>query len=173
MATPSRHEGDHQFVGDAWFLGDVTLPDGTITADMVASAAGIEATKVVHQFPLRHTQLDGSDVATQTEIIHIAYAAGEVLALEAVCAQAPTSGQTITIDLLKSTGGAAFASMLQSSLVLDSGNTDRVPEAAVISASNTYADGDVLEITVVDGGATTGDQGQGLCVTVWVRENPA
>ena len=156
-------------------MAGVNMPTGQITNADIETGAGIEATKVVHQFPLRHSQNDGSDVTTQTELIHVAYAAGTVVAVEAVCDQVPAAANTITIDLLKSTGGGAFATMLSAAIVLDSANTDRVAEAGTVSGSNTYVDGDILEITVVapDDGGSADSQGQGLCVTVWVREEPA
>ena len=172
MAEPSRIVGEQHFVDAVSFLDTMNIPTGTVVNASVSPSAGIAATKTVHQFPLSHTQNDGSDVTTQTELIHIAYGAGTVVAVEAVCDQAPDGDETITIDLLASSGGGAFATMLTAAIVLDSGNTDRVAEAGTVSGSNTYADGDILEITVVDG-AGTGNQGQGLCVTVWVRESPA
>jgi len=172
MAEPSRIVGDQHFTGNCSFLGTAALPAGTVTNAMTNASAAIAATKVVHQFPLHHTQNDGSDVTTQVEVVHIAYAAGTVVAVEAVCDQAPDTDETITIDVLKSTGGGAFATLLTGAIVLDSGNSARVLEAGTLVATPTYADGDLIEISVTDGGGT-GNQGQGLCVTVWCRESPA
>ncbi len=168
---PSRITVETHYTEDVVFLAGVAMPAGAIGNSEIEAGAAIAATKVIHQFPLSHTQNDGSDVTTQTEVIHIAYGDGTVIAVEAACDQAPDGDETITINLLKSTGGGAFATMLTGAIVLDSGNTDRVLEAGVVSGSNTYSDGDLLEITVVDG-VGSGNQGQGLCVTVWLREEP-
>ena|GEM_PF-5110666 len=173
MAIPSRHEGQQQFVDHVDFLKTVNLPDDCVGDDEIEASAGIDATKVIHQFPIRYSQANGSAVTTETMIVHLPYGDGELVAVEAVLNQAPAAGFTISVDLHKSTGGAAFASMLDSALSFDSDSVALTPEAATVSDSNTYSDGDVLAVVVTAAGPTSGNQGQGLCVVVTVREEPA
>lgn len=144
-------------------------PAGSITNAAILAAAGIDATKVVHQFPLSHQQ--SGTVAAATEYIHIARAAGTLVAIEAMVATVATGAdRTATIDLLKSTGGGAFASVLTATLVLDNTNVAMTLESGTINTT-TYIDGDVFKLTVAVAGAA-GDQAAGLLCVVTFRESP-
>lgn len=170
MAT--RIEGERIYTDAVQFLTAPSLPAGSIDNAGIEAAAGIAASKVVHQFPLRHTQLDGADVVAATELVHIARGAGELLGVSVVCDAVPDGGdKSVSVDVQKSTGGAAFATMLDATIDVDSGETDLTPIDGVVVSSNTYAADDVLAFVVTVAGST-GTQAQGLCVTAWVRENP-
>jgi hypothetical protein len=152
--------------------GSFEAPASSVGNNAIESLAGIEATKVVHQFTLRYGQASGSAVVADTQVLHIARASGTIVAMEAVIYGAIATGgdRTVTLDLLKSTAGGAFASVLSSTLVLDNTNTIRVLEAASINTDSYIAD-DLLQLTVAVAGAA-GNQAQGLTVVVWLRENP-
>jgi hypothetical protein len=146
-------------------------PADSVGNSAIESAAGIEATKVVHQFPVLYEQVTGTAIVAATATVHIARASGTIVSLEGVITGSVTAGDyTATVDLKKSTGGGAFASVLSSTLVFDSGNTVRVLEAASINTTS-YIDGDLLQITVAVAG-TTGSQSQGLTLVLTLRENP-
>jgi hypothetical protein len=147
-------------------------PANSIGNTAVQSGAGIEATKVVHQFPITYEQVAGTAVVAASTVVHIARATGTIVSFEGVIHGAIATGgdRTITIDLLKSTGAAAFASVLSSTLVLDNTNVLRTLEAASINTTS-YIDGDLLQITVAVAGAA-GNQGQGMTLTLTLRENP-
>lgn len=146
-------------------------PASSVSNNAIEALAGIEATKIVHQFPLRYSQPTGTAIVAFIDHIHIARASGTIVAIEAAITGTVTAGDyTATIDLKKSTSGGAFASVLSATIVLDSGNTTRVLEAGTINSSS-YIDGDILQLTGAVAGAS-GSQSQGLCITVWLRENP-
>jgi hypothetical protein len=127
----------------------------------------------VHHFAATFAQKDGVDVATETRIVHIANAAGTLAAVKAVVNQAAAGGdKNFTIDVKKSSGGGAYASMLSAAITMNSGNTARVAVAGTPGATPTYVAGDVLEIVITTGGST-GNQAQGLAVTLLLQENPA
>jgi hypothetical protein len=175
MVAPTRIEGETQFAGDVVMLAGVTMPSGVITNAHVAAGAAIAATKLQHQFPIHLSTAGGTAVTAVTNIVHIARGAGTVVSVEAALATVPTgtgTDKTVTIDVQKSTGGAAFATLLSSTIVLDSGNTDRVAEAGTLAATPTYADGDLIQIVVTVSGST-GTQGTGLIVTAFVQEATA
>jgi hypothetical protein len=148
-----------------------TLPAASVTNASVAGGAAIDATKLVHQFPLYVQQSPGSAVVAATTLLHIARAAGSIVAIEAMTTTPATGAdRTVTIDLQKSTGGGAFASALTTTIVLDDDTTARTPVAGTV-ASPSLVDGDQLQLVVTVAGAA-GAQADGLLVTVTVREEP-
>ena len=74
------------------------------------------------------------------------------------------------VDLQKSTGGGAFASVLSAPLALNSTNTLLVPTAATITTAS-LVKGDILRIVITVSGAS-GTHPQGLVVTVDLAETP-
>lgn len=173
MAEPTRIIGETHFAGPVVLLSTVTMPDGAIGNADIEAGAAIAATKLQHQFPL-HLSVSGT-VAAVTNIVHVARGAGTLVSVEAVAATVPTGtgcDYTVTCDVKKSTAGGAFATMLTTTAVIDDGETDLTPVAAVVSGSNTYVDGDLLEIVVTVAGSV-GTQATGLCVTAFVYEATA
>jgi hypothetical protein len=163
----STLEGD-TFVRGALSAKTLAIPPGTITDAAVSASAGIAATKVVHQFPARVSQASGSAVVTRTELVHVVRGAtGAVTGFEVACAVVPTSTDTVVVDLQKSTGGGAFASVLSSTITLNSASTVRTAYAATISAAS-LVDGDVLQVVVTATGASC----QGLAAVATLRETP-
>lgn len=144
-----------------------TPPLGSVGNSAIAAAAGIEATKVVHQFPLNYSQPSGSAVAAATLPVHIAKAVGSVVSIEASLDTPPTTTDTVTIDLHKGNAGSGYASILSAPIVLDNANVARAPEVGTVS-SGTLADGDILRLVVT----VSGTSAQGLIVTITARENP-
>lgn len=171
MPTPTRIEGDVYVVGNL-SARSATLPDGTITNAMVAGSAAIEHTKLKPLTPVT-VELFGlaAEVTAKTQVVHIARSAGTLVAIEAIV-QTVASGadRTIDVDLQKSTGGGAYATVLTSSADFDDGSTARVPVAGVIDTAS-YVDGDSFAIVITVAGAA-GDQADGLTVTLWLAESP-
>jgi hypothetical protein len=172
MASPSVMKGDFHFPDRVTFT-DIGLPDSSVDASMIEASAGIEASKCEQERVIRYTQVTGTAVvANAGEGLHIVTGAtGDVISIEAVVTGAIATGadRTVTIDLKKSTGGAAYASILTSTIVLDNTNTLRVLEAGAITGG-TLVDGDSLLLTVAVAGAS-GNQAQGLLVVVRLRED--
>lgn len=166
-----RQEGDLHVTGTI-SAAVIQLPASSVGNSDIEAAAGIEATKVVHQFPLEYYQVPGTAIVAATVDLHISRAAGTVVAFEAAVTGAIATGadRTVTLDLQKSTGAAAFASVLSATLVLDNTNVLRTLEAATIGTA-AYVDGDLFRVTVAVAGAA-GNQAQGLIVTATLRENP-
>lgn len=148
-----------------------TLPAGCVTNAAIQGAAGIDATKVVHQFPLYVQQSPGSAVVAATTLLHILRATGSVVSIEAVTTTPATGAdRTVTIDLQKSTAAGAFATVLSAPITLDDATVARTPVSGTVT-DPTLVDGDQLQIVVSVTGAA-GSQAQGLLVTIVVREEP-
>lgn len=147
-------------------------PANSVNDASIEALAGIQATKVVQQLSHYIDQVAGTAIVAATRTFHIARASGTIASIEAVITGTVTAGDyTATIDLKKSTGGGAFASVLSATIVMDSGNIVRVLEAGSINSSS-YIDGDLLQTTVAVAGAS-GSQSQGLTILVTLWENPA
>lgn len=147
-------------------------PASSITNAAIVAAAGIEATKVVHRFPI-HIELFGPAVTVTalTKLAHIASASGTIAAIEAIVITPATGAdRTVTIDLQKGNQSTAFATVLSSTVGFTNSTAAREVKTGTISTS-AYADGDTLELIVTVAGAA-GNQALGLLVTVWLQENP-
>lgn len=57
----------------------MNVPSNAISNSQIIAAAGIEATKVVHQHPLRHAQAGGTAVVAETIPIHTFRSAAEIV----------------------------------------------------------------------------------------------
>lgn len=130
-------------------------PANSITNASIISGAGIESTKLQHRHRKDVSQV--GTVADQTRGIHIATGAGNVKSIEASLFVANIGGATVTVDLLKSTGGGAFASVLSAAISFSSGDAARSVKIGTI-LTPAYVDGDIFQVVVdaTTGGGTVG-----------------
>lgn len=162
------------FTGQVRFV-NAALQDGVITDAMVAAGAGIDPTKLDHQHAITYYQADGSSVASAIVPIYTAHAAGVIADVAVQCLDAPTAGANpteqyqFTVDIqLANADTPTPASMLTDDVVIDDAVADcEVVQATV--ATGAYEVGDCLLVAVVASGSS-GTQGQGLIVTITVRE---
>lgn len=158
-------------VGGALSVGVLNIPAQTITDAAVNAGAAIGATKLIHQFPIA-LPLAGT-VTAFSRLVHIARAAGTIVALEAtVVTPATGADRTITIDLLKGSQASAFATVLTSTIGFTNTTLAREVKSAVVNTTlAALADGDILQITGAVAGAA-GAQAAELIVTLTLREAP-
>jgi hypothetical protein len=173
MSTDVIRDSVDRVMSGVWtFTNQVTLPAQAVDENNLKTAAKLPAAKLVTRFPKDVRQKTGTAVVTQTELIHIAKFAGLVTHVEAVIDAAITGDNTLSIDVKKSTGGAAFASILSATLTINNATTVRTAVAATIDATkDDYIAGDVFEVVITAAG--TGTQAQGIVVSVFFEENPA
>jgi hypothetical protein len=97
--------------------------------------------------------------------------AGVLQSLEAAITETILTGdRTVSITLKKSTGGAAFASVLSGTFQFLNGDTLLVKKAATLSDSSFIA-GDVYELAITTAGST-GTQPAGISVELNRYEAP-
>jgi hypothetical protein len=169
--SDSRLEGN-VYVNGNLSAASVTIPPAAIKANHIEGNAGIEATKVVHQIPCHYRQVEGADVVSQSAPVHIAAAAATVVAVKVLTVTAPNGGNKLfTVDVKKSTGGGAYATILTGVITVDDAATDRQVLSGTLSGTPTLVAGDSLQVVIAASGST-GTQGQGVLVEVIVRENP-
>ncbi|QDU62176.1 hypothetical protein Pan216_30430 [Planctomycetes bacterium Pan216] len=168
MAVASTHQGDLHVVGK---LSCTTFdaPTNSITNDDVSDTTKIDATKLVHELNLQLTQADGSDVASETRLVHLCSADATIVAVEAVVTTAPTDDYNLSIDVEAGNQSTPFATVLSAPLAIDSAVAAREVVGGTISSAS-LADNDSLRIAVTAAGSS-GTQAQGLLVRVKLREN--
>jgi hypothetical protein len=144
------------------------LTNSAFSAD---SGDRLDHTKALHEKSFVHSQT--STITAATAYIHaIKGTSGTIRNVRARIEEAVATGadRTVTIDVQKSTGGGAYATVLSATIVFNNVSSLRTFSAATISSSSLTAD-DVLKITVAVAGAA-GAQATGLIVEVIVSEHP-
>lgn len=141
-------------------------PDGALDNAAIVAGAAIDASKVNHRIHKTHVTAPGTAVTAATSLVHVATVAGVLTSVKAVCVVAPTTTDTVTIDVKKSTAGGAFATVLSGTIVLDNANTNLVVENGSI-ASDDYVANDIFEVVVT----VSGTSAQGLIVSLCFEEN--
>lgn len=164
--------GDVRASGQGIF-GSLVIPPSSIDNAALRSGQNFDASKFEQQYKLNYNQVPGTAVVAATSDLGIVRGAtGLVIGLSAALTGTAISGgsdRTITIDLQKSTGGAAFATLLSGLLTLNASTVVRVAAAGSLIGSPTLVAGDLLRVVVALTGST-GTQGQGLVVSASIRE---
>lgn len=172
MSEPSRWINDY-YVNGQVSCTTLTLPASCIGRDAFSATAAllVKASKFERQHMLTHSQESGVDVADETEIIHhVRGVTGEIVDLEIFIETAPTGGdKAFDVDLEKKSIGGSWASVLSAAVTIDSADSDLSISVATVSSA-ALVDGDQLRVVVTTSGST-GSQGQGLAVTVSVRDD--
>ena len=170
MANNTRLESNLHVVGRIT-AETMTIPASTIVDAGVSSDAAIAASKLIHRFPVTYAQNESAVVSDAVQGIHVAAGAGTITAIEVVCtSSAPVGDSTVTVDLLRSTAGGAYATVLSSVVTVDNSTTVRTIEPGTINTSD-YIDGDSFTLDV-NATVGTGTLPTGLLVTVFFEESP-
>jgi len=149
-----------------------TLPSSCVSNSNVASDAAIASTKVVHRKQAGYSTAAASDPATITVPLMIARYAGSIDSFDVgPMSQAGTGDRSVAVDLQKSTGGGAFATVLSGAITINASDAIRSVSAGTISDS-ALAAGDILQLVITVTAGTTGNYPRGILSTVNYSENP-
>lgn len=153
----------------AFFLTEV--PAGVVTDNEIQANSNIDGDKFTQRFVAVYNQATGSDVTTETRIVYTGRKAGILTAVTVFPSTAPTGGgdKKFTVDVQKSTGAGAFATVLSSVVTVDDSSVDRTSQSATINPA-AYLAGDTYEVIITASGST-GTQGKDVCVTLHFIEN--
>lgn len=164
------------YVAGALSANSFSPPANSIGNAAIATGATgsyIAATKVQHQQSVNE-ELFGPAVAVTavTKWVYIVRGAtGTLVSVEAAIAVvASGADRTITVDVHKSTGAGAFATVLSGTIGFTNVTAVRTPVGGTIS-STALVDGDILEVIVTVAGSA-GNQATGLTCTLNIREDP-
>lgn len=147
----------------------MNIPAGAVGNSQIDAAANIAETKLQHRHAWTYSK-NGTIVAA-TEYIGIMTGDGEVLSVEAAITETIATGadRVASVDVQKSTGGGAFATILSATIDFDDASVLRAVVAGTIASAALVA-GDILKVVITVAGAA-GNQALGLAATVQVREN--
>lgn len=167
--TPS---GSYYF--DVLSCGSFTPPAGCITDNAVQANAQVNASKLQQQatgVSANSHQIAGptTTVATVTQTLGMALAAGTLIDFSAWIEVAAVGGATVTVDLQASVGGGAYATVLTATLSISSGTAIRTAVSGTFSTAS-YAAGTIFRAVVV-ATAGGGTLPQGLTLRLTGREN--
>ena len=169
MAKPGYIGEDVQFAGNVAFLKSVSLPSGSVNNADIVAGANIADTKINHRRQYDLAQDLGTVSTTQAKAFPI-YNTQTILGVLVQIAVVPTGDHTVVVDVKKSTGGGAFASILSSAYTINSTSTALTVYYPALSGSPSLAAGDILELSITAAGSTS-TQGQGATLSVVVAEN--
>lgn len=146
-------------------------PASSIGGTAINSADPVPATKLEGEFNLSYSQ-DGAVVADTAYLRIIRGATADVVAVEACVTETIATGadRTVNVDLQKSTGAGAFATILTATIELDNASVLRTVSTGALTGGAALVDGDLLRLVVTVAGAA-GNQAEGLLVTVTLRED--
>ena len=155
MAT-SRDEGDVVHMGAHTFQGTTTLPNSTITSDMLNE----------QKYVFKHAQPNTAATTETRTLAVILGTTGTAVTFKAGSIAKAVGDSTVTVDLKKN-----GSSILSAVITLDNANTNRVLEAGTIS-STSLAVGDWLE-TVITATVGTGTLPTGVFVQLELKQKQA
>lgn len=161
--TLSIQSGDLQVTGRL-IAGQFSPPSQCVVADSIQAAAGVEASKLEHQYEPVFSQEGGTNAAAEVRVVHVVKGAtADIVSFHAGSVVAATSTGTCTVDLKKN-----GTTVLSGVITLDSTNTAYVVEAGTLSVTTAVA-GDVF--TVVIAGVSGSNLPQGVFARAVIRED--
>ena len=159
------HRGQESFT-------NLSMQAGAVGDTEIAAAAGIQAMKLQHQHALQYNQADGAAIVAAIMPIHVVRGvAATIVAVQVSCVDAPSGGTIgFNVDLKKANVGTpAPASVLNAMISYSATQTDCEVEVGVVDLPTLAAGDTLLVVVAIDAG--TGTQGEGLIVTVTLRED--
>jgi hypothetical protein len=156
-------------------IASIIFEGGGLRDGDIADGGAVKAEKVIQQYTTSKllTANDSTAVANISYPLLIVEApTATIMRFEAAVFTIATGGdRTVTVDLQKSTGGGAFATVCSSTIVFNNASSARVKSPAVLS-STSLAAGDILRTVVTVVGAA-GAQALGLLVSLTVQDRLA
>ena len=132
----------------------------------------LPAINAQQQKTIKYHQADGSDIVAAIVPVHIVRGlTGTIEAVDVACVDAPSGGdKEFSVDvLIANAGSPSPASILSAVIEYSASQSDCEVEAGTISSAAVSV-GDVILVQVAVSGST-GTQGQGLVVTITIRED--
>lgn len=148
----------------------ITAQSGNFSSAWLTALDQVDPVNNVFQFPVYYSQPIGATVASASVDVFIATEVCNLASFKVFNSTAPTGDRSFTVDLQKSTGGGAFATILSAVITRNSSDTDRTTESATISSAALIA-GDVLRVVVAYTAGTTGTLPLGVTAQIMVEQN--
>ena len=113
-----------------------SITDLPTTVCLTAEAARGTPDIVIQQYAVKYAD-NGAAIAAETAPIHIALKAGTINAVEAMLSTncAAAGPEDVTVDIQKSTGAGAYATILTAPITFLAADADRAVKAASIDTA--------------------------------------
>lgn len=155
--------------------GQLDIPAGVLTDVDISPAANIQASKVIHQNVVPgELYAPATAVAAITRVIAgIDGSTGVLEKFEVAITGtlADDASRTIAVDLQKSTGGGAFATVLTGTVNFTNASSLRTFVQGNFANANVVV-GDILQVVVTVAGGS-GNQAKGLFFNLRFRQMPS
>lgn len=149
----------------------LVVGSASITNAMLATPSSggnyIDPAKLKPRVPAGTAQVDGT-VSTGEARIFSAIEAGSLAQINISLDTVSTSSDTVVIDVMKSTAGGAYASILSATYTMNSSKTARTVYNPTIGTA-AYAADDIFKVTWTVTGTSAAD----MCITVYADMNPS
>ncbi len=174
--SASDIRNDVIFHNNVTFAGTMFPPAGAINNSHFSSDANsrLAAAKLVHRIDLHYGQPNGTDVVAATQLLRICRGAGTIVGISLRPTVIPAGGdKAYTVDVLKSAdGSASWTSLLDAVFAVDSADTANTKLVGDLIATPTVAADDSIRVVVAVSGST-GTQGQGFTLSIYIEEAPS
>jgi hypothetical protein len=167
MSTPITIPVDMQCAGNVIVAGIITSSTAFVTDALVVAGTNIAATKVIHQHQYSvQLYAPTTTVAALTQLLGgIRGTTSSLVEFWAAVITPPTTTDTVNVDLRRSTGGGAFATVLAGTILFNNSSAART--IVIATPTSTAVQGDLLEAVVT----VTGTSAQGLIIGWTTRES--
>lgn len=154
-------------------VANIIPSGGGWTDNDIVAGANIAATKTIarERFSI---ELFGptTTITALTKLLMIMRQSATLVHAEAIqTVQATGADRTVTVDIQKSTGAGAFASIMSATIGFTNSSAIRTPVAGTFSVPS-LVDGDILQAVVTVAGSASA-QAQGLLLSLTIDELPA
>jgi len=151
--------------GDLVVGGNIQCTGGVNQSGQTITPANL----TLGPFSAHYHQDGGTAIVAATSVIHLVGGTKATLIRfqAAITGVIPTGGNTVNVDLQRSTGGGAFASVLAATIPFGSTDALRTLKSATFSTTGCIA-GDLLQVVIT----VTGSSAQGVIVTLDLQQSP-
>lgn len=156
-------DGDFTLTGTIRHTGTLVPSAGCVADSHVSASADIGVAKQRHRVK-KLLSFTGTPTAA-TQVIYACRVSTATIQYIKVGQIAKNSSGSVTVDVQKSTGGGAFATILSATVTCNSSDTDRTAEAATVSSASLVS-GDILEVVIT----VSTPNGTGLWIEIEVEE---
>ena len=163
MAIADIRSGDVTFTGTVRHTGTLVPSALCVSDSHVSASADIGVAKQRHRIKVCYNQ-SGTPVAA-TACVYVCRVSSATISSIKVGQIAKNSSGSATVDVQKSTGGGALATVLSATVTCNSSDTDRTAESATISSSSLVS-GDFLAVVIT----VSSPNGTGLWVEIEIEE---
>lgn len=144
----------------------LSMSQASITDAMVVAAAGVQASKLQHQYTHAYSQPAANSAAVERKVTHVVRGAtATILDFKVGATTAALTGATATFDLWKN-----GVSVLTGTITLDQNTAAYALKAGTFASTSSVA-GDVWEIVVSAVAAGGGTLAKGLFAYLTLRED--